>query len=290
MRDREIARLAARQYNRVSRVQLNELGVSDDAIKHRVAQGRLVITEEAVFAIAPVLDDPWGRWMGATLTQEGTVLAMWSAAVAYGALDREERWTTVMRPGRAGPRVHGTIKAWRRPDLDGETGELRGVPITSPERTLLDLAPSLPVGRLARALREMVRLRHATLGSVAEYVANHPRRWGARKLMRAVARYAGLPIERARSASEIKAMQHLRHGGRKLCELNVPVAGFEADLVWRDEKVIIEIDGGPFHEDRGEDARKEAAWRGEGYEVRRLDSALIWIGPVPLLDLAPDVT
>ena len=42
--------------------------------------------------------------------------------------------------------------------------------------------------------------------------------------------------------------------------LNISVAGEEADLSWPREKLIIEIDGGPFHQDKGEDARKEAAW------------------------------
>ena len=57
------------------------------------------------------------------------------------------------------------------------------------------------------------------------------------------------------------------------------MAGEEADLSWPDEKLIIEIDGGPFHLDKGEDARKEAAWRGAGWQVERTPSDDVYDKP-----------
>ena len=71
MWDAQIAALAGRQFNRMSRRQLLGLGLSEKAIGHRVAAGRLVAVEQGVFAIAPVLEDDWGRWMAATLTAPG---------------------------------------------------------------------------------------------------------------------------------------------------------------------------------------------------------------------------
>jgi hypothetical protein len=74
MRDARVAELAGQQFNRVSRAQLAELGLSDNALAHRIRTGRLIAVEEGVFALAPVLaHDPWGRWMGATLTAPRTV-------------------------------------------------------------------------------------------------------------------------------------------------------------------------------------------------------------------------
>jgi hypothetical protein len=85
MRDARVAQLAGRQFNRVSRDQLAALGLSNSAIAHRVAAGRLVTVEEGVFAVAPVLEhDEWGRWMAATLTAPGSVLSHASAASAWG--------------------------------------------------------------------------------------------------------------------------------------------------------------------------------------------------------------
>jgi very-short-patch-repair endonuclease len=82
-------------------------------------------------------------------------------------------------------------------------------------------------------------------------------------------------------------MEILRNAGRSLPRLNYRIAGEEADLSWGDVRVIVEIDGGPFHLDVGEDARKQAAWEGAGWAVRRLTSDDIYEHPERLLVFAP---
>ncbi len=99
MRDAQIAELAGRQFNRISRAQLLELGLSEKAIVHRLVAGRLVAVEQGVFAIAPLLDDDWGRWMGATLTAPGSTLSHMSAAAAWGLLSLPRQFECVTRPG-----------------------------------------------------------------------------------------------------------------------------------------------------------------------------------------------
>jgi hypothetical protein len=77
MWDVEIAALAGQQCNRISRVQLHELGLSDTAIAHRVDCERLTIVHEGVFAIPPVLEyDDLGHWKGATLTAPDSRLSL----------------------------------------------------------------------------------------------------------------------------------------------------------------------------------------------------------------------
>jgi very-short-patch-repair endonuclease len=51
--------------------------------------------------------------------------------------------------------------------------------------------------------------------------------------------------------------------------------------------VIVEIDGGPFHADVGEDVRKEAVWLAAGWSVHRLPSSALYEHPERLLALAP---
>jgi hypothetical protein len=101
-----------------------------------------------------------------------------------------------------------------------------------------------------------------------------------------LARYSGLPLERARSGAEIRALEVLRAAGRPLPRLNARVAGEEADLSWTQRRLIIEIDGGPFHLDRGEDARKEKAWRRAGWQVERISAEAVYDRPDALLALA----
>jgi hypothetical protein len=288
MRDARVAQLAGRQFNRVSRRQLFDLGLSDAAIARRVATGRLVIVEEGVFAVAPVLEhDDWGRWMGATLTAPGSVLSRQSAAAARGIWSLPREFETITRPGSGGPRRHGGVFVFRSSTLAGECEVLRGIPITSVPRTLLDLAGGVSQRALARALREAVRLELTTIDAVADRLGHYRRRRGTHRLAVAIARYTGLPLERARSGAEVRALEVLRTAGRPLPRLNVPVAGEEADLSWPDRRLIIEIDGGPFHLDVGEDARKEACWKAAGWAVRRVSSDDVYEHPQRLLELAP---
>lgn len=288
MWDVSIATLAGGQFNRVSRRQLNELGVTDRAIDHRVAVGRLVIIGEGVFAVAPVLQqDEWGRWMGATLTSPNSFLVRESAACAWGVLSRDPRGVSVVRPGSGGPRRLSGIIVYRSSTLTGETTELEGVPVTTLPRLLIDLACCVGGAALARALREAIRLHPLTIYELSDWLGARAHRRGALRLARAIARYRGLPIERARSGAEIKALELLRDAGVELPRLNVDIAGEEADLSWPSLKLVIEIDGGPFHQDAGEDARKEAAWRGAGWEVRRIDSDDVYERPWHLLKIAP---
>jgi hypothetical protein len=278
--------LAGAQFNRVSRGQLAELGLSSAAIAHGLAAGRLVRVEQGVFALPPVLDhDDWGLWMGATLTAPGTVLSHESAASAWGLL-RRGRLVTVTRSGSGGTRRHGGVLVFRSSTLEGEYTTLRGIPITTVPRTLLDLAARSSTRALARAVREAVRMRLTTLEAIADCLGRHPRRRGSRQLLAVLARYSGLPIERARSGAEVRALEVLRAGGYALPRLNARIAGEEADLSWAAARVLIEVDGGPFHLDVGEDERKRTRWEHAGWTVERISSDDVYERPERLLALA----
>lgn len=283
-----MAELAGRQFNRVSRRQLRELGLSETAIAHRVATGRLAIVEEGVLAVAPVSqNDDWGRWMGATLTAPETILSDTSAGAAWGFWSLPRRLETVTRPGSGGPRRHGGVLVRRSTTLEGDVTELRGIQITTVSRTLLDLTRNAGDRALARAVREAVRLTPVSLPEIGDTLGHHRGRRGAARLARTIARYSGLPLARARSGAEIRALEVLREAGVPLPRLNHRVAGEEADLSWPKLRLIIEVDGGPFHLDVGEDARKQAAWKGAGWTVQRLPADDVYEHPHRLLALAP---
>jgi uncharacterized protein DUF559 len=287
MRDVHAVELAAKQFNRFSRTQLLELGFDDDAISLRVQTGRWCCVEQGVFGIAPIhRDDDWGKWMGATLTAPHTYLSHVSAAAASGFWTLPRDFETVTRPGDGGPRRHGVL-VFRSSVLEGETTFLQNVPITTAPRTLLDLARGVSDRALARAVREAIRLERTTLVALGDVIGRHYRRRGSRRLAKVVARYSGLPLERARSGAEIRAMDLLRGAGKELPDLNRSIAGEEADLSWAAHRLIVEIDGRPFHLDEGEDARKEEAWTGAGWTVLRIQADHVYERPSELLALAP---
>ncbi len=78
----------------------------------------------------------------------------------------------------------------------------------------------------------------------------------------------------------------LHDAGVPAPQVNVRVAGCEADLVWRKAKLIIEIDGPQFHLFADEDARKETRWRSAGYAVRRMSSDDVYARPERFVALA----
>jgi hypothetical protein len=152
---------------------------------------------------------------------------------------------------------------------------------------LLDLARQVSDRALARAVREAARLDLTTLRALGDDLGRYRGRRGSRRLAASIARYAGLPLERARSGAEVRAMEILRAAGSPLPYLNVRIAGEEADLSWPRARLIIEIDGGPFHLDVGEDARRQATWEAAGWTVRRIPSDDVYEFPHRLLTLAP---
>lgn len=285
--DARVAAIAGRQFNRISREQLRAAGLSNAAIRRRLANGRLVVVEHAVLAVAPALEhDPWGRWMAATLTHPGSALSRLTAAVASELLSREGPLITITRAGSGGPRRHGNVVVHRSTTLDGDVTTLNGIPITTVERTLVDIAGEVSDRALARAVREAVRLERTTLHELGDSLGRFRGRRGIRRLAETLARYSGLPLERARSGAEVRALEVLRDASFPMPRLNVAVAGEEADLSWPESRLIVEIDGGPFHLDAGEDARKEAIWRAAGWTVRRIPSDHVYEWPQRLLELA----
>jgi hypothetical protein len=289
MRDVRLLELAGRQFNRISRAQLLRLGFTSRTIERRVAGGFLIAAEEGVYAVAPLLaHDELGRWMGATLTAPESFLSHASGAAARGFWTLPREFETVTRPGSGGPRRHGGVLVFRSSTLADDTEELNGIPITTVPRNLLDLARIGVSDRaLARAVREAIRLKLTSTAAITDVLVAHERQRGTRRLARTLARYSGLPLERARSGAEVQALEVLRKADRPMPQLNRRIAGEEADLSWRRERLILEIDGGPFHLDVGEDARKQAIWEAAGWEVRRIDSEDVYERPHLLLAVSP---
>jgi hypothetical protein len=287
MRDVRLLELLERQWNRVSLGQLEALGFTRADVAYRVATERLRAVHEGVFAGRPFIDDQRGRWMAATLTASDTCLSHASSAALHGFWDRRRPIETVTRPGNGGPRRHDGLFVYRSLTLAGNTTIAEGIATTTAERAIIEMAPHVNPAGLARAIREALRIGATTSAALLRALDAHHRRRGTRKVLRAVASYADLPISRARSGAEVRALMVLRDAGCALPRLNCEVAGIEADLSWPEHRLIVEIDGGPFHLDAGEDARKDTTWRAAGWTVIRLPTDDIYLRPDRLLAAAP---
>lgn len=160
-----------------------------------------------------------------------------------------------------------------------------GIPITSAARTLIDLAAGLDERRLGRAFRESIRLKCASAAVVRQALQRHQAQPGTSLLAVLATRYAAIPYARTRSDAEGRALEVLHDAGVPAPRVNVRVAGFEADLVWPDRYLIVEVDGPQFHRFGDEDARRTRRWRRAGYTVRRIPSSSVYDDPAALVAL-----
>ena len=285
--DVHLRRLAAAQTDVVAAWQLLARGWTRKAIRHRAMAAGWSVVHPGVYALTQAPLTQLQRWIAAALTAPETYLSHQSAAGCWGFHRADSAVETVTRVGSGGPRRFGGVLVRRSLELDGATTLRHGIPITTPARTLIDIAAALPTHLVGRAFRESLRLKVLTTGDLVRELARHRGRRGSRALWDLAERYSSLPYGRTRSNAEARALEVLHDAGVASPKVNVRIAGEEADLVWPTSRVIIEIDGPQYHQFRDEDRRKQRLWESAGYTVKRLGSDELYANPDALITLTP---
>ena len=277
--------MARRQAGCVATWQLRDAGLSMNAIRHRTRDLRRL--HDGVFLTGDAPVTRLQRWWAATLTAPGSVLAFASAGAAYEMRPWEGTFEVIVRQGAGGPRRQGTLLVCRTKHVHATT--LNRLPITTPERTLADLWPRLDAKDQANTLRNALRLKRLTIPSLAAHLSTASARQRPRTLTKQVERYERLELRRCRSDAEALAVVTLADAGIEAPNVNVRIAGLEADLSWPNRRLILEIDGAAFHQDKLGDARRTAAWHAAGWHVERLPATAVYDDPSRLIRAAlPD--
>jgi very-short-patch-repair endonuclease len=212
--------------------------LGDDAIDWRVRRRRLHRVHQGVYVVGYPHLSRNGHFMAAVLAcGDQAALSHFSAAVLWGLLSTEGK-VHVTAPTcrrRSGLVVH-------RAALGGE--ELRkraGIRVTAPARTLIDLADIAPRRTLERAIDEAEYLRLDCTG----LAPRHGRRGsGTLSSVLAVHRPGST---RTRSLLEELFLDLCDQRGLPRPEVNVHIEGYECDFVWREQRLIVETDGGAAH-------------------------------------------
>jgi very-short-patch-repair endonuclease len=172
----ELEVLAHRQLGLVARMQLAALGYSRRQIELLVISGLLLPVRRGVYRT-------WGAtpsWrmyaMAAVLATgagTGAVLSHRSAAVLWDLIDEHEESGPLEITSSRGCRLDG-VRA-HCADIRQREGTRRfGVPVTTAERTLLDLANTVDAEELGRLCDEALRRRILTVGGLRAVVDAHP--------------------------------------------------------------------------------------------------------------------
>jgi very-short-patch-repair endonuclease len=234
--------LARVQHGVVSRRQLLDCGLSEWAIRHRVNRGRLHVVRRGVYAVGRAEITREGEWMAAVVgCGDGAALSHHSAAAHYR-----------IRPDRPGP-IHVSVPPDVRPRGAGiavhrraayDTTRRRGIPITTPVQTLLDLATCLPRDQLDAAVNEAdvldlidpERLRGALDGRRGQPGVAPLRLLLDRRTFRLT-----------RSELERLFLRIVRRAGLPIPLTRQRVNGFEVDFYWPALGLVVETDGLRYH-------------------------------------------
>ncbi len=256
-------RLAKRQHGVVARSQLLELGYGADAIKHRVARGRLYPIFRGVYAVGRPELTKHGRWMAAVLAcGPDAVLSHDSAAALWNIRNPTSESVEVSVPGadrrRPGVVVH------RRKDLTaGDVARRHGIPVTNPACTLIDLAARLDRRRLEAALNEADKHGLVTLSMLQLTLESAPRRPGSRPMRALLGDWTFALTD---SELERRFLGIARAAGLPAPETQRHVNGFKVDFFWPGLGLVVETDGARYHRtaaqqtrDRVRDQRHAAA-------------------------------
>jgi very-short-patch-repair endonuclease len=206
--------------------------------------------------------------MAAVLACGRDALLSHGSAAALMGIDDRERAISISVPQERSPRPPG-VKVHRVVLEDGDATTRDRIPVTSPARTLVDLAIDLSPARLERAVNRADKL---GLIRPDELRAELSSRQGQR----------GVPALRdlldretfALTESELERcfLRLARQAGLAKPETGVSLNGYVVDFYWRDLGLIVETDGLRYHRtafQQARDRRRDQAHAAAGLTTLR---------------------
>lgn len=200
----------------------------------------------------------------------GTVLSYRFAGALWAMRDtRRERIEITIPRGRR-----------NRPGLDAHRIDLpadeitveRGIPVTTPARTLLDLATVLTPHQLKRTAERAESLRLTSPTSLQALLTRYPRRPGTPALAALIAN-DDITDTATRSRLERRFLTLLDTYGLPRPLVNARRDGREPDFTWREQRLIVEVDGYETHSTRDafeRDRARDRTLHTHGWRVVRI--------------------
>jgi very-short-patch-repair endonuclease len=251
----------------VTRAQLLELGLGADAIAYRVGTRELIRVHNGVYAVGYAPQAFTDRAYAAVLACGArAVLSHGSAASLWGILDRWwEPFEVIVDTARRRPGIRAHRATLERSDIQRHLG----IRVTSPARTVFDNAPRLSAKALTRQVNELRIARRLKLEQLAELAARLPRHPGAACVSPLIETRTGP----TRSELEDMFAAFARRFDLPPFEFNTRVAGYEVDVLFPKQRVIVELDGFEFHGTRQafeRDRERDAATLAAGFRTLRI--------------------
>jgi very-short-patch-repair endonuclease len=249
---REVLELAGRQHGVVSREQLLDLGLSSQAIKHRIARGRLHPVLRGVYAVGRPEVSKHARWMAAVLRcGPDAVLSHETAAGLWEMAPERRGWIELSVPPSTTRRIPGLI-AHRRLLSTKEVTARHGIPVTTPLCTLIDIASRLPRGALEAAINEADKRGLTDPERLRAALAPSPGRPGVLALRETLDRRTFTLTD---SELERQFMSIVRQANLPMPVTGRYINGFKVDFHWPEIGLVVETDGLRYHRTPAQQAR-----------------------------------
>ncbi|MBV8980588.1 MAG: hypothetical protein JO086_06785 [Acidimicrobiia bacterium] len=287
--DRDAARFAAHQRALLTRPQARGVGFTDKAIQHRVETGRWGLVHPGVYRVegAPA---SWEQTVLAAVLAAGDgAIASHRAAAAMWGIEGIERVIELTVPLARRPTVRGAVVHRTDGLLLPERTRLRHVPLTTPARTVFDLASVIPRGALDRVVEDVLSRRLLPRKALVAQLAAHGGP-GRRKTLALQALLEEHPErwERADGRLERRLLRFLKARGfpEPVLQYEVRLANGRSvfiDAAYPDRLVGLEANSYLWHTSRPDWVRNQV-------KTRAL-TAMGWaIIPVTWEDLVPNAT
>jgi hypothetical protein len=267
-----VAARAADAHGVLSLDELLACGLTRKEVRGRVERGQLHRIHRSVYAVGHPGLTREGLWLAAVKAcGAGALLCRYAAGMHYGFLPFEDHWPQVVANGR---RSIVGVRTFRTGDLQQlDRWRHRGIPITTVERTLLDLAATMPDKGLRRAMSRAQSLRLTSPRQLAAILDRTGARPGRRRYARVL---AGSPPP-TRSELEDRVHDLILAGGFAAPDVNVPlrIAGRRVipDFRWPALRLVVEADSREWHDNpqaRADDAERQALLEAIGERVVRV--------------------
>lgn len=284
-------RLVASQHGLITRAQLMELGYSRHAIEHRVARGRLHPVHRGVFAVGRRELDRYGRWMAAVLAcGPESLVSHQTAAELWGLRQISRRPLEISAPTTVARAPQGVRLHRRRSLRDVDRNVHRGIPTTSPIRTLVDLATRLRPTELEAAVNEADKLGLTDPVALRDALGEMSGQRGVPALRllldRQVFRLTDSELER-------KFLRLAREAGLSPPQTGVRLNGFRVDFFWPELGLVVETDGLRYHRtpgQQGRDRRRDQIHTAAGLTTLRFTHAQVVFESAEVRDVLFRVT
>jgi very-short-patch-repair endonuclease len=201
------------------------------------------------------------------------VLSHRTAGQLWGVVPRSSGALEVTRSTRSDTRTG--IVCHRSATAADERDLVDGIPVTSIHRTLLDLAGVLNRRQLERALNEAEVRRLTDRLSIPQLLERHPRRRGAATLRELLAAKRHVDISRNDFEELFLALVERSGLSRPRMNASLWIRGrfFEPDCLWREQRLMLELDGREVHatdEAFEEDRERDRILLAEGWRTARV--------------------